>query len=414
MLSWLIEWVPREAVRQASAVKVGVIILAAGSSRRMGGGDKLLADLGGRPVLAWTLDAFEECVAVDDVVVVTSAANRAEVALLCRGLSKVRALVSGGAERQDSVWAGLSALGLADVVAVHDGARPLITSEAIRECIERAASGVGVIAGGPSVDTVKVVNADEEVVSTPDRATLRAVATPQVFSARTLRRAHEAARADHFLGTDDASLVERIGEPVVVHDVGVPNPKITTPTDLVLGEALLGARYELRTGIGIDSHRFARDGEGRALVLGGVEIPGAVGLAGHSDADVLTHAIIDALLGGAGLGDIGAVFGTADPEWAGASSVRMLGLVIERMAAIGAVPQSVDATVIAERPRLRPHIALMRERLAEALEVDVSAVNVAATTAEGMGALGRAEGIATHAVATVRVRRVPGRSSRDV
>ena len=392
-------------------MRVGAIILAAGSSRRMGGGDKLLADLAGRPVLSWTLSAFQECEAVDDLVVVTSRSNRSAVAELCRGLDKVRALVEGGKERQDSVWAGLAALRRVEVVAVHDGARPLITPEGIAGCVERAAEGVGVIAGGPSVDTIKVVGDGEETLSTPDRATLRAVATPQVFLAEVLRRAHEAARREGVLATDDAGLVERLGEMVVVHDVGGPNPKITSPSDLVVAEALLGTRYEVRTGIGIDSHRF---GAGRTLVLGGIEIPGADGLAGHSDADVLTHAIIDALLGGAGLGDIGAIFGTNDPIWEGADSIAMLGVVLGKLKAVGARPQSVDATVIAERPRLRPYIEAMRARLAEALGLEASAVNVAATTAEGMGALGRAEGMAAHAVATVRVRRTHSADVADV
>jgi 2-C-methyl-D-erythritol 4-phosphate cytidylyltransferase/2-C-methyl-D-erythritol 2,4-cyclodiphosphate synthase len=386
-------------------MRVGAIILAAGSSRRMGVGDKLLADLSGRPVLSWTLAAFQECEAVDDVVVVTSRANRTAIAELCRGSDKVRTLVLGGKERQDSVWAGLSALRAVDVVAVHDGARPLITADGIASCIKRVDDGVGVIAGGPAVDTIKLVGANEEVVETPDRSALRAVATPQVFHAATLRRAHEAARRQGFLATDDAGLVEQLGVSVVVHDVGRPNPKITSPSDLILAEALLGARYEVRTGIGIDSHRFDAQ---RRLVLGGVEIPGADGLAGHSDADVLTHAIMDALLGGAGLGDIGAHFGTSDPAWAGADSVSMLTVVLGKLSSVGAVAQSVDATVIAERPRLQPDIASMRARLASALGLDVSAVNVAATTAETMGALGRGEGIAAHAVATLRVRRTRG------
>ncbi|MCY3559546.1 MAG: 2-C-methyl-D-erythritol 4-phosphate cytidylyltransferase [Chloroflexi bacterium] len=393
-------------------MRVGAIVLAAGSSRRMGGGDKLLADLAGRPVLSRTLSAFEECDAIDDMVVVTSPANRAAVTELCRGLSKVRALVNGGRERQDSVWAGLSTLRAADIVAVHDGARPLITPGGIAACIERAREGTSVIAGGPAVDTIKVVDDGERVQATPDRQPLRAVATPQVFLTATLRQAHEAAQRDDVLATDDAALVERLGEPVVVHDLGAPNPKITSPEDLSIAEALLGARSEVRTGIGIDSHRF---GEGRRLVLGGVEILGEVGLAGHSDADVLTHAIIDALLGAAGLGDIGAQFGTGDPRWSDGDSTLMLVEAVSKLAEAGARPQSVDATVIAERPRLRPYIERMRMRLSEALQLDISAVNVAATTAEGMGALGRAEGIAAHAVATVRMRRgVPVDAGADV
>ena len=389
-------------------MRAGAIVLAAGSSRRMGGGDKLLAELAGRPVLSWSLSAFEQCDAVDDLVVVTSSANRAAVADLCRGIGKLRALVTGGAERQNSVLAGLLALPRIDLVAVHDGARPLITSDGIAGCLERATEGVGVVAGEPSADTIKVVDAEERILETPDRASLRAVATPQVFPAKMLRRAHEAGRRNGVLATDDAGLVEQLGEIVVVHDVGAPNPKITSPSDLILAEALLGTRYEVRTGIGIDSHRFDAQ---RKLVLGGIEIPGSDGLVGHSDADVLTHAIIDALLGAAGLGDIGAHFGTSDPAWAGAESIEMLGLILKKLKAVGAEPQSVDATVIAERPRLRPHVGAMRRRLAESLGLEESAVNVAATTAEGMGALGRAEGMAANAVATVRMRRV---STQDV
>ncbi len=387
--------------------RVGAIVLAAGSSRRMGGGDKLLADLSGKPVLRWSLEAFEDCADIDDVVVVTSSANRADVAGICRGLGKVRALTLGGRERQDSVRAGLNVLRHSAIVAVHDGARPLITADAVADCIARIRDGhSGVIAGGPVADTIKVVDASEAISSTPDRASLRAAATPQVFTADILRTAHDAARRDGVIATDDAALVERLGQRVIVQDIGAPNPKITTPSDLLIAEALLGSRVELRTGIGIDTHRLV---DGRRLVLGGVEIAHDQGLAGHSDADVLTHAIIDALLGAAGLGDIGAVFGTNDPAWAGASSLDMLRVVLEQLQSRGARPQSVDATVIAERPRLRTHIDAIRACLAEALELDRSRVNVAATTAEGMGALGRAEGITVHALATLTLRLPAGR-----
>ena len=388
-------------------MSVGAIILAAGSSRRMGGGDKLLAPLLGRPVLGWTLDAFERCEAVDQLVVVTSAANRAEIAALCTGTQKLRALVLGGRERQDSVANGLAALANVEIVAVHDGARPLISSEAIGRGIELARERGAAIAGGPVADTIKVVDEDERIASTPDRARLRAAATPQVFRRELLQRAHESARRDGVLATDDAALVERIGAPVLVYDSGAPNPKITTPDDLTVAAALLGVRENIgttvRTGIGIDSHRFEA---GRPLVLGGVRIPDHDGLAGHSDADALTHAIIDALLGAAGLGDIGAHFAPGDPAWAGADSIAMLELVVAKLAAIGARPASVDATVIAERPRLRPWIDAMRERLAGALRVELDAVNVKATTAEGMGALGRAEGLTAHAVAVVAYLRI--------
>lgn len=416
-------------------MSVGAIVLAAGSSRRMGGGDKLLAALLGRPVLSWTLQAFECCEAVDHLVVVTSAANRAEIAALCTGLQKLRALVTGGRERQDSVANGLAALANVEIVAVHDGARPLITSEAIGRGVDLVRQSGAAIAGGPVADTIKVVDEDERIASTPDRTRLRAAATPQVFRRELLLRAHEAARRDEVVATDDAALVERIGAAVRVYDSGSANPKITTPEDLTVAEALLRVRLaagdppqslrdssplggeqdpqrgerdffeesSTRVGIGIDTHRFEA---GRPLILGGVRIPEHDGLAGHSDADALTHAIIDALLGAAGLGDIGAHFAPGDPAWAGADSIEMLTLVVAKLAEIGAAPASVDATVIAERPRLRPWVEAMRERLAQALGLPTDFVNVKATTAEGMGALGRAEGMTAHAVANITYPRI--------
>lgn len=387
-------------------MRVGCVLLAAGRSTRMGGGDKLLARLGDRPVLAHSLGACEAAAVVTEVAVVTSPENRAEVAAVVRAYStgKVRALVPGGAERQDSVAAGLAALPRADVVAVHDGARPLAGSAAFEEGAALARECGAAIAGRAIADTVKVVDeaAGEAVLETLERGRLRAAATPQVFRRELLARAHERARADGFAGTDDASLVERLGERVTVFGTAGPNPKITRREDLAIAEALLGREgASLRTGIGIDSHRFADDSEGRALILGGVAVPHERGLAGHSDADVLTHAVMDALLGAAGMGDLGGHFGTADPRWAGADSVEMLGVAVRMLAEAGMRPSSVDATVIAEAPRLGGHAGAMRERLGAALGLDASRVNVKATTAEGMGALGRGEGIAAHAVATV-------------
>ena len=386
-------------------MRVGCVLLAAGRSARMGGGDKLLARLGDRPVLAHSLAACEGAVSVTDVVVVVSAENRAAAAAVVRAhsIGKVRALVEGGAERQDSVAAGLAALPRVDVVAVHDGARPLAGAGAFEEGIALALETGAAIAGGAAVDTIKVVDAGNMVRSTPDRAGLRLAATPQAFRRELLERAHAAARAEGFSGTDDASLVERIGEPVAVYEAGGPNPKITTRADLAVAEALLGSvAGEVRTGIGIDVHRFADADAGRRLVLGGVEVPHPRGLAGHSDADALTHALIDALLGAAGMGDIGARFGTEDPVWREGDSVEMLRLVVGDLAAAGWRPASADATVIAEAPRLRPFIESMRERLGAALGLDSERVNVKATTAEGMGAIGSGEGIAAQAVATVR------------
>ena len=384
-------------------MSAGCVLLAAGRSARMGGGDKLLADLAGRPVLAHSLAALAACDAIAHVVVVTGPANRAAVAQLARshGGGKVRALATGGAQRQDSVAAGLAALPNPELIAVHDGARPLVDAEDFSQGVRVAREVGAAIAGAPVADTIKRVDAAERVIETPPRARLRAAATPQVFRRELLERAHRAAAQAGVSATDDAALVERLGEPVVVFPSRRRNLKITTADDLLLAESLLNpSAGELRAGIGIDSHRFEA---GRRLVLGGVEIHGHDGLGGHSDADALTHAIIDALLGAAGLGDIGQHFPPGDPQWAGADSIALLRRAVDLLAAAGARPQSVDATVIAERPRLAPHIAAMREALAQALELETRQVNVKATTAEGMGALGRGEGIQAHAAATVRV-----------
>lgn len=385
------------------------VLLAAGRSARMGGGDKLLAPLAGKPVLAHSLAALAACGDIAHVVVVTSPANRAAAARIARahGGGKVRALAAGGAERQHSVAAGLAALPNVGLVAVHDGARPLVEAADFSEGLRIARELGAAVAGAPLVDTVKRVDARERVLDTPPRAELRAVATPQVFRRELLLRAHRAAAADGVSVTDDAALVERLGEPVAVYPSRRRNLKITTADDLLIAETLLNplnprspAMQTLRTGIGIDSHRFKA---GRRLILGGVEIPDHDGLDGHSDADALTHAIIDALLGAAGLGDIGRHFPPGDPQWTDADSIALLRRVAAMLADCAAHPQSVDATVIAERPRLAPYIDAMRARLADALELNPAQLNVKAATAEGMGALGRAEGIQAHAVANVRV-----------
>ena len=379
------------------------VLLAAGRSARMGGADKLLAPLAGKPVLAHSLAALAACDDIAHIVVVTSPANRAAAARVARahGGGKVRALAAGGAERQHSVAAGLAALPNVELVAVHDGARPLVEAADFSEGLRTARELGAAVAGAPLVDTVKRVDARERVLDTPPRAELRAVATPQVFRRDLLLRAHRAAAADGVSATDDAALVERLGEPVAVYPARRRNLKITTADDLLIAETLLNpATYTLRTGIGIDSHRFKT---GRRLILGGVEIPGHDGLDGHSDADALTHAIIDALLGAAGLGDIGRHFPPGDPQWADADSIALLRRVAAMLADCAARPQSVDATIIAERPRLAPYIDAMRARLADALDLSPAQLNVKAATAEGMGALGRAEGIQAHAVANVRV-----------
>src|SRR5438132_1336820 len=233
---------------------------------------------------------------------------------------------------------------------------------------------------------------------TLDRDRLWVAHTPQAFRTALLREAHHRAKAEGFYGTDDAVLVERLGYAVRMVEDSPRNLKVTVPADLDLAEAYAGQRRIVRTGIGYDAHRLAL---GRLLRVGGVEIPWPRGLAGHSDADVLAHAIMDALLGGAGLGDLGRHFPPGDPAFRGADSIELLRRVAAMAAGAGWRVVHVDSTVLAEAPRLAPYIPQMRERLAAALGVDSSTVNVKATTTEGMGAIGRGEGIAAHAVATL-------------
>lgn len=388
------------------------IVAAAGSGRRMGAGiSKVFLPLAGRPLLLHTLETLAASPCLEGVVVVV----RGEDVPLCRrlvqgaGLGKVEAVVAGGAERQDSVARGLLALGEgADVVAVHDGARPLCSPALVEATVAAARRTGAALAAVPVKDTIKVVDADGRVVSTPDRRGLFAAQTPQAFRLEVLREAFAAASARGWRATDEAALVEALGRPVAVVPGEEANLKVTTPMDLALAEEILRARRGeagsdaapalagLRVGHGYDVHPLV---PGRRLVLGGVEIPHEAGLAGHSDADAVVHALIDALLGAAGLGDIGAWFPDDDARYQGADSLELLREVAAHLRGLGWRVLNCDVTVIAERPRLFPHREAMRRRLAEGLGVSPHRVGVKATTTEGLGFTGRGEGIAAHAVA---------------
>ncbi len=382
------------------------IILAAGSGKRMGTHiPKQFLDLAGRPVLAWTLTAFERADRIDRVVLVVGQ----EDIDTCREqfenkkFSKVVEVIAGGAERQDSVACGLRVIPQnADVVTVHDGARAYITPEDINAVILAAAECGAAVLGIPVTDTVKRVQGDQ-VTATLDRSTLRAVQTPQAFRREVIFRAHRAARESGYLGTDDTALVERLGEAVTIVPGRADNIKITSPEDLDMGLYILEKRGEvtptLRIGQGYDAHQLVED---RALILGGVHIPHEKGLLGHSDADVLTHVVIDALLGALGAGDIGQLFPDTDAAYKDISSLTLLARVVQVLKESHAQVLNVDATVMAQRPKLSPYIAQMRENMARALEVSVDLISVKATTTEHMGFVGREEGMAAQAVALIK------------
>jgi 2-C-methyl-D-erythritol 2,4-cyclodiphosphate synthase/2-C-methyl-D-erythritol 4-phosphate cytidylyltransferase len=312
--------------------------------------------------------------------------------------STVEDVVVGGETRRASVSAGLRALAHPPWVLVHDGVRPFVSTDLIDRVLAAAEQHGAAVPAIPLTDTLKEVG-DGRVLRTLDRSGLWAVQTPQAFRTDLLRAAHAAASAEAAV-TDDAQLVEQLGAAVGVVAGDADNVKITAPADLAAARRRVdGAGADLRVGIGYDVHRLVPD---RALYLGGVRIAHPRGLDGHSDADVLVHAIIDALLGAAGHRDIGHRFPADDPAYRNADSLELLRRVVAVLRAEGWTVANVDASVLAEAPRLAPLIATMRERLAATLEVPGGCVAVKATTGEGLGPIGRGDGIAAHAVALIR------------
>jgi 2-C-methyl-D-erythritol 2,4-cyclodiphosphate synthase/2-C-methyl-D-erythritol 4-phosphate cytidylyltransferase len=379
------------------------LIVAAGRGERAGVPAKVLLPIAGRPALAHVLDAVEGAGAIADAVLVISEHIRPGVtALLASGAwSKPVTLVAGGTQRHDSVAAGLAAVSLAsEYVAIHDGARPFAPASLFDACVVAAVRHGAAIAAIPVTDTLKRVEHDL-IAATVDRAGLWAAQTPQVFRRSTLLDAMATPHDPEI--TDEARLFEDQGRPVAIVPGTATNLKLTHPDDFLLAESIAAARTPvatpaLRAGIGYDAHVFA---PGRRLVLGGVTIPHASGLLGHSDADVLLHAIADALLGAAALGDIGQHFPPTDPAFQDADSRDLLRQVERLLRAAGYAPVNVDATVIAEAPRIGPHVPAMRAAIAACLALPATAISVKATTNEGMGAIGRAEGIAALATATI-------------
>jgi 2-C-methyl-D-erythritol 4-phosphate cytidylyltransferase/2-C-methyl-D-erythritol 2,4-cyclodiphosphate synthase len=387
---------------------VTAIVAAAGKGRRFGAPEnKVFAPLAGHSVLHWTLAGLSACAAIDALVLVTGAEDLPRVREIASRFPKVVTVCEGGAERADSVWNALQQVPAGtELVAVHDAARPLASQELLSAVVEAARAAGAALPATPVSDTLKRSADGATTVETVDRRELYGVQTPQVFSHDLLVQAYQTAHAAGFQGTDDASYVERLGHPVQLVPGERTNLKITVAEDLLVAEALLSNRIStpvVRTGFGYDVHQLV---PGRGLVLGGVplEHPAGLGLDGHSDADVLLHAISDALLGAAALGDIGEHFPNTDPQYRGISSLVLLRIVGERVREAGWEPVNLDAMLIAERPKIRPHVDRMRAAIADALGLTPDQVSVKATTNERLGFEGREEGIAAHAVATVRSR----------
>jgi len=351
-----------------------------------------------------TLNVFQNCAAIDEIILVVSRDEVDQASQLVRehGISKVAAVTPGGEVRQDSVRNGLSQVSPdSEIVAIHDAARPLVTEEIIVASIEAARAHGAAIAAVPVVDTIKTSLDGRYVSGTLDRSSLYAVQTPQTFERGLIEAAYERAAADRFVGTDDASLVERLGKPVAIVEGSYENIKVTTPPDVGTAEAVLAARGEsrepaTRIGHGYDVHRFA---PGRRLFLGGIEFPGEEGLLGHSDADVLIHAVMDALLGASGAPDIGRLFPDTDPSYKDIRSTELLARTAGRIAELGWRIVNVDVTLIAERPRIAKRVPEMQAVIAESLRISPAQVGIKASTAEGLGFVGEGLGIECHAVA---------------
>ena len=391
-------------------MRVTAIIAAGGRGVRAGGGaPKQLRSLGGRTLVEHALAPFDRSARVGDIVVVLPADLAADPPAGLRSVETPLRVVAGGARRQDSVAAGLDAVGDdTGVVLIHDAARPFCTPALIGRTIDAAAEAGAAVPAVQATDTVKQAAAGGGhlvVGATLPRERIYLAQTPQGFRLDVLRAAVALGRRG-VDATDEALLAERAGHLVRLVEGDPENVKITTPADLDraagrLARAGGAGAGAVRIGIGYDSHRTVA---GRPLILGGVRVPHDRGLAGHSDADAVCHAVTDAILGGAAAGDIGQHFPNTDAAWKDASSLDLLrtaaGIVRERGFTVG----NVDVIVVAERPKIGPHAAAMRERVASALGIAAAAVSIKAKTAEGLDAIGRGEAIAVHAVATLAPR----------
>jgi 2-C-methyl-D-erythritol 4-phosphate cytidylyltransferase / 2-C-methyl-D-erythritol 2,4-cyclodiphosphate synthase len=378
---------------------VTAIIAAGGRGERFGAGQpKQLVSIGGRTMLERSVDAFLTHAAVDEVIVALPAELADRPPAFLTQTAKPMRIVAGGARRQDSVAAAFRAVAAdSDVIVVHDAARPFPSADLISRTIDAAAESGAALAAIAARDTVKEVTGSM-VRATLDRRTIYLAQTPQAFRRDVLRDAL-AVTSD---ATDEASLAEQAGHAVRIVEGETTNIKITTPEDLWMAEAISRGGKAARTGragMGYDLHRLV---EGRPLILGGVTIPFERGLAGHSDADAVCHAVTDAILGAAGAGDIGRHFPDTDQQWKGASSIDLLRRAVAVVNGLGLAVGNVDTTVILERPKLAPHIGAMRANLAGVLGVTVDRVSVKGKTNEGIGELGRGEAIAVHAIALVR------------
>jgi 2-C-methyl-D-erythritol 4-phosphate cytidylyltransferase / 2-C-methyl-D-erythritol 2,4-cyclodiphosphate synthase len=391
------------------------VIAAGGTGTRMNSTvPKQFLKIAGKPILLHTISGIAAIEEVAQIIIALPAEHIPEAQSILKQ-QPVRLevqCVPGGSSRQESVSLGVEQVfPNVDVIMVHDAVRPICDREMMLRVLNAAWEKGAAVPGLPATETIQRADSEGRVLPTPPREELYAIQTPQAFHAGILRSALKQAGAAGFLGTDESSVVLWAGHPVIVVPGSSDNIKITRPLDLEIAELLISKRAheenrasmdENRIGHGIDYHRLV---EGRSLILGGVEIPFDKGLEGHSDADVLLHAICDALLGAAALGDIGRHFPDTDSANRGRSSLEFLREVRDKIEAAGWVVQNVDATLLAQRPKVIPYAPAMKRNIAQCLGIDEADVNVKATTTEGMNAEGRGEGMSAQAIALLRKRK---------
>ena len=374
-------------------MKVVAVLLAAGNGTRFGA-DKTQIALLGRPIWRWSYDVFATHPLIEGIIIVAGSGNEAS---LRAELGIEGHVIRGGKTRQESSHLGvLEAAKTGDTVLVHDAARPFVSHAILDRVLGEIAEGRSAAPGVKVPDTVKRVR-DGLVTETLDRSELMAVQTPQGARIADLLSAYD------LLGdreaTDDLSVLEIAGFPTVLVEGETRNFKVTLPEDLLRAQAIAG-QTESRTGIGYDIHRFSEDPT-RALWLGGVRFEGEIGLEGHSDADVVMHAATDALLGAAALGDIGVHFPNTDERWRNLRSEHFLRHAVALVREHGWRLANLDIAILAETPRIMRQALAMREAIARAMAVEIERIGLKATTNEGLGAIGRSEGIAAFATATI-------------
>jgi 2-C-methyl-D-erythritol 4-phosphate cytidylyltransferase/2-C-methyl-D-erythritol 2,4-cyclodiphosphate synthase len=377
-------------------MSVTALIVAAGKGERLGGGiPKQYRMISGKPLLRWAVEPFLQHAAVMDVRVVIGAGQEQLAAAALDGLA-IGTPIEGGVERAGSVCAGLKAI-QADAVLIHDAARPFCPAEVIDRLVASLEFHDGAAPVLPVGDTL--ARASDQLDEAVDRSGLVRVQTPQAFRTEALLKAY--ASWSGASPTDETTVLRSAGMSVAAVAGDPALDKLTTAADWARAEQWLAGALVPRTGMGFDVHAFAGEGP---IMLGCIAVPHPRGLAGHSDADVVLHAITDALLGAAGLGDIGEHFPPSDPRWKGASSDLFLSYAAGLVRSDGAIIDHVDCTVIAEEPKIGPYRDSMRSRIADILGLGVDQVSIKATTTEGLGFTGRREGIAAQAVASIRVK----------